>query len=101
MPSSSSSVNMEISSTGTTAEITFVAFIWCRIDDSYDGDNDDDTYAHDNGDYDSHDDNNNNDDSDDNKNDTDYDRLVIMQDSLFLPVFVISLSSSTIVQTGR
>ena len=62
MPSSSSSVNMEISSTGITAEITFAAFIWCRIDDSYDGDNDDDnnddTYAHDNGDYDSHDDDN-------------------------------------------
>ena len=79
MPSSSFSVNMEISSTGTTAEITFVAFIWCRIDDIYDGDNDDDnddTYAHDNGDYDSHDD----------------DKL--------LPVVIISLSS-TIVQTGR
>ena len=60
MPSNSSSVNMEISSTDTTAEITFVGFIWCRIDDSYDGDNDDDnnddTYAHDNCDYDSHDD---------------------------------------------
>ena len=42
MPSSSSSVNTEISSTGTTAEITFVAFILCRIDESYDGDNDDD-----------------------------------------------------------
>ena len=86
MPSSSSSVNIEISSTGTTAEITFVAFIWCRIDDSYDGDNDDDnnddTYAHDNGDYDSHDDaNKNNDGSDDNNNDSDYDMLVITQDS--------------------
>ena len=60
MPSSSSSVNIEISSTGTTAEITFVAFILCRIDDSYDGDNDDDnnddTYAHNNGDNDSLDD---------------------------------------------
>ena len=86
MPSSSSSVNMEISSTGTTAEITFVAFIWwCRIDESYDGDNDDDnnddTYAHDNGDYDSHVDDNN-----------DSDKL--------LPVVIISLSS-TIDQTGR
>ena len=63
MPSSSSSGNMEISSTGTTAEITFVAFIWCRIDDNYDEDNDDDnnddTYAHDNGNYDSHDDDDN------------------------------------------
>ena len=85
MPSSSSSVNMEISSTDTTAGITIIAFIWCRIDDSYDGDNDDDnnddTYAHDNCDYDSHDD----DDNDDDK---------------LLPVVVISLSS-TIVQTGR
>ena len=57
-------------------EIIFVAFIWWRIDDSYDGDNDDDyndhTYAYDNGDYDS-----NNDDD----NDSDYDRLVIMQDN--------------------
>ena len=57
---------MEISSTGTTAEITFVAFIWCRIDDSYDGDYDDDniddTYAHDNCDYDSHDADDNDDD---------------------------------------
>ena len=81
MPSSSSSVNMEISLTGTTAEITFVEFIWWRVDDSYDGDNDDDnkddTYDHDNGDYDNHDD----DDSDDNNNDSDYDRLVIKQDS--------------------
>ena len=40
MSYSSSSVNMGISSTGTTAEITFVAFILCRIDESYDGDND-------------------------------------------------------------
>ncbi len=81
---------MEISSTGTTAEIIFVAFIWCWIDDSYDGDDNDDknddTYAHDNCDYDSHDDanndddNNNIDDSDDNNNDTEYDRLVIKQD---------------------
>ena len=90
MPSSSSSANMEISSTGTTAEITFVEFIWWRVDDSYDGDNDDDnnddTYDHENGDDDSHDDDdyedrNNNDDSDDNNNDIDYDRLVIKQDS--------------------
>ncbi len=67
---------MEISSKGTTAEITFVAFIWCRIDDSYVGDNDDDynddTYAHDNSDNDS---------NDDDDNDGDYDRLVIMQDN--------------------
>ena len=78
MSSSSSSENMEISSTGNTAEITFVAFIWCRIDDSYDGDNDnnDDAYDHDNGGYDNYDNDNN-----DNYNDTDYDRLVIMQDS--------------------
>ena len=79
MSSSSSSVNIEISSTGTTAEITFVAFIWCRIDDNYDEDNDDDyndnTYAHNNGDYDSHDDDGNN------NSDSDYDRLVIKQDS--------------------
>ena len=76
-PSSSSSGNKEISSTGTTAEITFIAFIWCRIDDSYDGDNYDDTYAHDNCDYDSHND-----------------------DDKLLHVVIISLSS-TIVQTGR
>ena len=90
MSSSSSSLNMEISSTDTTVEITFVAFIWCRIDDSYDGDNDDDnnddTYAHDNGYYEGHydDDDNNNDNSDyddDGNNDCDYDMLVIMQDS--------------------
>ena len=60
MPSSSSSVNMEISSTGITAEIIFVAFIWCRIDNSYDGDIDDDynddKYTHNNGENDSHDD---------------------------------------------
>ena len=87
MSSSSSSVNMEISSTDTTVEITFVAFIWCRIDDSYDDDNDDDnnddTYAHDNGNYDSHDDDDDNDNSDydDGNNDSDYDMLVIMHDS--------------------
>jgi hypothetical protein len=79
MPSSSSSENMEISSTDTTAEIIFVAFIWCRIDDSYDGDNDDDTYAHDNGDYEIHDDDDNNNRND--NNDSDYDRLVIKQDN--------------------
>ena len=60
MPSSSSSVNIEISSMDTTAEIIFIAFIWCRIDNSYDGDidddNNDDTYAHNNGENDSHDD---------------------------------------------
>ena len=82
MFSSSSSVNMEISSTDTTAEITFVAFIWCRIDDNYDGDNDDDdndnTYAHDNDD---NDDDNSDYDDDDGNNDSDYDMLVIMQDS--------------------
>ena len=74
---------MEISSTGTTAEITFVAFIWCRIDDSYDGDNDDDTYAHDNSDNDSQDDDNDDDNNnrDDDNNDSDYDRLMIKQDS--------------------
>ena len=81
-------------------EITFVAFILCRIDERYDGDNDDDdnddTYDHDNGDYDNHDD----DDSDDNNNDSDYDRLVIKQDKSLLLVVIISLSS-TIVQTGR
>ena len=79
MSDSSSSVNMEISSTDTTAEIIFVAFIWSRIDNSYDGDIDDDynddTYAHNNGDNDSHDDDKNY------NNDTDYDRLVIKQDS--------------------
>ena len=67
----------------TTAEITFVAFILCRIDD----DNKDDTYAHDNGNYDSHDDDDDDDDDnsdyddDDGNNDSDYDRLVIMHDS--------------------
>jgi hypothetical protein len=68
-------VNMEISSTGTTAEITFVAFIWCSIDDSYDGDNND-------GDNDSHNDDDNDDDNNntDDNDDSDYDRLVIMQD---------------------
>ena len=82
MPSSSSSVNMEISSTDTTEEITFVAFIWCRNDDSYDGDNDDNTYCHDNGDNDSLDDDNDDDDNNrDDNNDSDYDRLVIKQDS--------------------
>ena len=35
-----------------------------------------------------------------NNNDTDYDRLVIMQDSLLLPVVIIFLSLN-IVQTGR
>ena len=67
---------MKISSTGTTAEIIFVIFIWCRIDNSYDGDNDDDdndnTYAHDNDD---------NDDNNSDYDDTDNDRLVIKQDS--------------------
>ena len=90
MSSSSPSVNMEISSTDITVEITFVAFIWCRIDDSYNGDNDDDnnddTYAHDNGYYEGHDDddydNDNSDyDDDDGNNDSDHDMLVIMHDS--------------------
>ena len=66
MPSSSSYVNMEISSTGIAAGIKFVEFIWCRIDDSYDGDNDDDN---------------------NNKNDSDYDVIVIM---------IISLSSTIV-----
>ena len=91
MFSSSSSVNIEISSTDITVEIIFVAFIWCRIDDSYNGDNDDDnnddTYAHDDdnydiNDYDDDDDNDNSDyDDDDGNNDSDHDMLVIMHDS--------------------
>ncbi len=83
MLSSSSSENMKISSTGTTAGIKFIAFIWwCRIDDSYDGDNDDDTYAHDNGDNDSQDDDYDDDNNNiDDNNDSDYDKLVIKQDS--------------------